>query len=351
MVVKKLLISVILVLVMSAGIFFFFFQSSHSKPILKVLTYSSFLSPYGPATKIKKEFEKMCQCTIRWMKAENSTAMSSRLHLRSDGMGIDVVLGFDQLTLSSTYFSWKWKELTVPHHNQWVPVAKQWLQYQKHITKQDMHWAVPISWSPLSFIVRKSYPPMDLSFLATFSQWEKNISIPDPRYSTLGLQFYFWLFVVIGPSELEKFLKKFKKQLYRVSHSWSSAYGLFQKKFADVSFSYQTSLMYHQLEEDQTYFAISFQQGHPYQVEFTAIPNTCKQCHLATQFVQFLLKPSVQKILMRKNYMLPIVSDVTRQSAFEDLPKLPLISYEKLELFLSQKQNWIQKWEKSLNIF
>ena len=78
-----------------------FFRENSSVSRLKVMVYPSFLSPYGPALEIKKEFEKICSCTVHWISVEDSTFMTQRLQLSSDGFGVDVVFGLDQLTLSS----------------------------------------------------------------------------------------------------------------------------------------------------------------------------------------------------------------------------------------------------------
>lgn len=314
-----------------------------SKRYLKIMTYPSFLSPYGPGFEIKQKFENICKCEIRWIKVEDSTLMVQRLKLRSDGMGIDVVLGLDQITLYSAHKEWKWRKISVPTQN-FIPIAQKWTYYQNDSIK-----AVPISWSPLSFISRENNTwPKDLLSLVQQNQWK--ISIPDPRYSTLGLQFYFWIFSVFEKEEkISKFLNQLKNQIYSISHSWSSSYGLFQKKFANVTFTYQTSWVYHFIEENKKYSFFTFQEGHPYQMEYVAIPETCRQCLLAQKFIQFLLKKNSQQILMNKNYMLPVIQGVKENSPFKHLSEWPIISYEKIDMFLSEKKKWLKIWEDIFN--
>ena len=310
------------------------YQSRSHLPILKVLTYSSFISPYGPAQDIQREFEKECECRLRWIEAEDSTLMVQKLQVRPDGLGIDMLLGLDQLTLFEAKKNVKWKNLSL-YNFPWIRSAQYWVY----------SWAIPISWAPFTFISKKTLPPNSFQSLLN-SKWSESISIPHPRSSTVGLQFYFWLYSQMKPSEVSKFLKKFKDQIYDLSHSWSSSYGLFQRDKSKLTFSYQTSLMYHEVEENKKYLHSVFKKGHPYQVEYVSIPATCTNCQLARGFIKFLLKPKIQKILMKKNYMLPVIRGVT---PFERLQNLPLISYKKVSSFLKNKDALIQEWEKILD--
>lgn len=306
----------------------FFRKTSHPK--LKVMVYSSFLSPYGPAYDIQKKFEEFCQCRIQWMKVEDSTLMIQRLKLRSDGLGVDVVLGMDQLTFNTS--KQKWKKITFSSHNL-IPKAQKWIQ----------PFNIPISWAPLTFIVRKpEYLPKNIESLLN-PNLKKNISLSHPRSSTLGFQFYFWIFSSF--KDTKKFLRSFKQQVYTVSHSWSSSYGLFQKEFTQLTFSYQTSVIYHLVEEKKEYFSARFPEGHPYQVELAAIPETCVQCDLAQNFLKFLLKKNIQKILMTKNYMFPVTQGVVEGTPFAKLEDLPLISYKQIDLFLSNKNKYLKTWD------
>ena len=334
---KNYFLLFICIFIFCFSIFFTFRFSFSNLPRLKVMVYSSFLSPYGPAVELQKKFESQCQCHLRWMKVEDSTLMVQRLELREDGLGVDVVFGLDQMTL----FSEKnmWKDFSFPQQ-EFNEIGSQWVQkvFQKKKTG-----AVPIAWAPLTFISRKSESQVTGLQDLLHSRWEKQISLPHPRSSTLGLQFYFWLWFVFEEN-LYDFLKSFKSQVYTFSHSWSGSYGLFQKEVVDLTFSYQTSLVYHFVEESKNYSGIHFSEGHPYQVEFAVIPQTCRECELSQKFIRFLLQRDVQKILMEKNYMLPIVKNVEVGTPFEKLPKLNLISYKKMDAFLNQKKNFLQKF-------
>ena len=325
--------------VLCLGIFVFLHKLNEepSLPYLKVMVYSSFLSPYGPAKSIQKNFESVCQCRIKWMKAEDSTFMTSMLKIREDGFGVDVVLGLDQITLFSEKNLWK------PVSLQREKLIPQLLFFSKK--ENQKYTAIPISWSPLTFISRNERDlPKNLDSLL---EDKKKLSLPHPRYSTVGLQFYFWLYSVFGEKKLNDFLKQLKGQVFKISHSWSSSYGVFQKKFSDLTFSYQSSVLYHQIEEKEKFYFARMDEKHPYQIELAAVVKTCSECKLAEDFIQFLLTKNIQEILLKKNYMLPSVRGIYKKEILG--PSLPLISYEKMEFFFLRKKNLLDMWDSVFN--
>ena len=326
------IVGVVVIAFVASGSAYYYYSCSSDIPSLKVMTYSSFLSPYGSSKEIEKRFEKKCKCRVRWVEAEDSTLMVQKMNTRPDGLGIDVVLGLDQITLEK---SKKWKNLSIYNHP-WTRSARYWVSSR----------AIPISWSPLTFISKKSNTPTSFKSLLN-KKWKNKISIPHPLSSTVGLQFYYWIYSSMKRSEIPKFLRSLKKQIYNMPHSWSASYGLFQRGRAELTFSYQTSLAYHKMKDKKKYFNSLFKKGHPYQVEYAAIPTTCQNCPLAKDFIKFLLKPEIQKILMEKNYMLPVIRGVDRGTPFAKLKNLPLISYKRVKSFLKNKKSLMKEWEKS----
>ena len=64
-----------------------------AKEELKVLTYGSFNSDWGPGPNIEKEFEFICNCDLVWNTADSSGALLSRVKLTKNNEGFDVLLG------------------------------------------------------------------------------------------------------------------------------------------------------------------------------------------------------------------------------------------------------------------
>ena len=313
-------------------LWFFLSPSLSSKKVLRVMTYSSFVSVFGPGSQIKKKFEKICDCRVKWIKVPDSTLFVQRLSLRADGFKTDVVMGFDQLFLKKAK-KLKWKEVQMSKDTFSSP-AKEFLSKK----------FVPYDWSPMSFLARKEMGKISLNNLLE-EKYKNNISLPSPRTSTVGLQFYYWIWSVFK-EKTKMFLKIFKNQLYGLSPSWSTSYALFQRDHVDLSFSFLSSLLYHQEQNQKDFYFVPFEEGHPFQVELAGVSGFCTQCGLAQRFVHFLIQPEIQQLLRRKNYMFPVAILPDTHLVMEYLPKLDLIQYDQLDLFLNHKEESLDKWDK-----
>ena len=322
----------IIFFLLGIGGFFFWFSPSPSKKILRVMTYSSFVGVFGPGSHIQKEFEKICDCQMKWIKVPDSTLFAQRLSLREDGFKTDVVMGLDQLSLGIMTKKLPWKKIQIKK-NMLVSPAKDFLSDQ----------FVPYDWSPMSFLSREKREEMSLHDLLK-KNFKNKISLPSPRTSTVGHQFYYWIWFVFK-EKLDDFLLAFKDQLYGMSPSWSTSYALFQRGHVSLSFSYLSSLLYHQQQKQEDFSFVPFKEGHPFQVEMAGVSGFCTQCELAQSFVNFLLTPKIQNILKEKNYMFPVIALPEESSSINFFLKVKFIKYDELDSFLNDKEKWLSKWD------
>ena len=311
-------------------------------PVLKVLTYSSFAGVYGPGPLIKEEFEKYCSCEVQWFLSEDSTLLSQRFHLLPK---IDMVLGWDQITKLSAKAN-SWENLSILRESF---LELEFLKKTGVLSQIPSDFFIPYDWSPIGFLYKDSLQKKGthkISNLEGLKEFSGRFSIPEPRTSNLGLQFYYWLYESYQ-GDLEKianYLKQIQGKLYGPVPSWSLAYGFFRKGQTDLGFSYLSSLLYHQREElDQKYFFLTFESPHPYQVELFSISKKAKNKSLAFRFAKLLLSEKGQKILRDKNYMFP----VSIPYQFEELPKL--LNYQLLEEFMNQKEELLELWKQTLH--
>ena len=320
------------------GAFYVALLNPLGPPVLKILTYSSFAGAYGPGPLLKNEFEKHCSCEVQWFLSEDSTLLSQRFHLLP---AIDIVLGWDQITKLSTNPT-AWESLFALQKNYSTP---QFLKFIDSKPNTQDEFFIPYNWSPIGFLARKSPEKkgkIQVSSLEDLKKFSGRFSIPEPRTSNLGLQFYYWLYEVYkGDFEkIAEYLNQIKDQLYGPVPSWSLAYGFFRKGQTDLGFSYLSSLLYHQKEEPhKKYFFLTFESAHPYQVEFFSISKKSKNKNLAFRFAKLLLSEKGQKIVSDKNYMLPISSAYE----FEDMPEL--LSYHLLDEFMTKRKELLELWE------
>lgn len=306
-----------------------------SKPVstgevLQLLSYSSFVNSWGPGEEIVKRFKAETGVQVNLVDGGDGALLLEKMKL----IPTDLVIGLDQFSLVQARQVGKWRSLSeqIPEYN-----------------KMPFHEPefLPFDWGPMTFIYREGevLPPEGIEDLLN-ERYAGSLSLEDPRTSTPGLQFYFWVIDRFGETEGLEFLKKLKPSLRAVSSSWSSAYGLFTKGEAKLAWSYLTSPVYHWVEEKNSSYKPSiFKSPMPVQVEYAGIPDSCQNCGAARLFVQFLVRPDIQKILMEKNYMFPVVDSVTNGTPFSDLPKIEVYQFRDLQGLLERKDELLEKWQ------
>lgn len=271
--------------------------------VLRVLSYSAFLNSWGPGPEIAKRFAARSGIEVQFLDASDAGLLLKKLELFPS----DVVIGIDELNLAAARSAREWRPL--PREID-----------PSHLTGASRAFAV-YDWAPMSFVYREGEiaPPASLEDLAS-ERFRGAIALQDPRTSTPGLQFFFWILDELGVEEGFAFLEKLKPNLQSVSGGWSQAYGAFTKNRAKLVFSYFTSPVYHWAQEnDLRYRSARFAMAHPRQLELVAIPSSCAQCAAAEDFVRFLFERETQKLIAEKNVMFPSVTAAAEGTAFEDV--------------------------------
>lgn len=310
-------------------------NSSEEKPVLTVLSYDSFVGLSGPGPEVAKLFERICHCRVQLFSAGDAGLLLERIERGAQKSFGDVVLGVDQLMISR-----------LKAKVEWLPINLKSVDWQQPISDSVTEQFVPFDWAPLTFIYREGEiePPQSVSDLLA-KRFAKQIAVQDPRTSSVGMQMVY-AFAKWFPSDLPSALRQFRLNIHSVSPSWSTAYGLFQRQQTKLAFSYVTSLAYHwKVERNFGFKAVSFPEGHPLQIEYVAIPKSCERCELGQQFVSFLLQAKIQKILMEKNFMYPVVRGVEKGTIFEDLPQLVTMNMISSRLSLEQAQELLSVWQ------
>lgn len=303
-------------------------------PTVRVYASSSFIAQWGPGPWLKQAFEKNCNCHIEYFDGADSTLLLQRLKSDVDG-GVDLALSFDQFDLEHAENITEWKHIDAPINN-FVDVVKQKAQESE---------LVPYNWGIMAFVAKnseiKELPKSVEDFLKP--EWKSQFVIEDPRTSSPGAQFLYWLISQKGEEAAFEIIKKLNNQIHSYPPNWSSAYGLFQKGQVKSVFSYVTSPIYHKVEEkNNDYVALDFPEGHPLAIEYLGIPDKCRQCDLATQFVNFIFSKEGQKIIMEKNYMFPVLKGVKENTPFALIPdyKITDVAIPKL----SERERLLKKW-------
>ena len=280
--------------VVAAG--FLMATTAHAEtPILKVYTYDSFVTEWGPGPAVEAAFEAECACDLQFVGAGDGAALLARLKLEGARSDADVVLGLDT-SLSADAGA---TGLFAPHGLTaafTLPVA--W----------DDPLFLPFDWGYFAFVydtTRKHDVPTSLEALAAS---DIRIVIQDPRSSTPGLGLLYWIKAAY-PDRAPEIWTALADNIVTVTPGWSEAYALFLSGEADMVLSYTTSPAYHLIAEgDATKAAALFSEGHYLQVEVAAKLATSDQPALADAFLRFLLTDGFQKVIPTTNWMYPAVT-------------------------------------------
>ncbi len=330
---------VFIVLIFSALTLFYYNRGDQAKNSedkkIHVYASSSFIAQQGPGPLLKEIFEKQNIFKVEFVEISDMAMAIQKIHFENESSLADVVLGIDQFDLIRVANKIKWRDID-------RSTAINFVSNIKPVASEKAF--VPYDWAPMSLVVRKNIKSNINSLKDLLNpEWHGKIALQDPRTSSPGLQFLIWIFKTYPADEAIRYLKAMRKQAHSFSPSWSASYELFKNNQADLVFSYVTSPVYHLLEEkDDQFLSIETQEALPVQVEFAGIPATCKNCEAAEMFVNFLLSPPAQKIIMSKNYMLPVIDQVKEATPFDAIKVYkthPVKLYEQAQI-----EKWINIW-------
>lgn len=311
-------------------------KTASSDVVVRVFGYSSFTGRFGPGPRLKDVFEKNCKCRIEFIEGSDSGILLQRLKIEGESLGADLIIGLDQFDLEKALKEQRWRKLNVGDLDVYEPVR----------STLSNGYFIPFDWGIMAFVARKGelgHMPATLDDLLS-SELTRKISLEDPRTSSPGMEFLYWIIHSKGEEEGFNFLKKMMEQAHSFAPSWSTAYGLFTKKQTKLAFSYLTSPLYHELEEkNKDYVALKFKEPHPLHFEFVGIPEFCRNCDLAEQFVNLMLSPEGQKIIMEKNYMFPVMKGVREKTPFDIGGDVEVIGEFKPPS-QQQTEQWLKRW-------
>lgn len=301
-------------------------------PILRIYTYDSFASEWGPGPALKTGFEQTCACVLEFTTAEDAISTLRKVQLEGSATKADIVLGLDTAIAGEARAT----GLFAPHGLELggLQLAEPWTDPE----------FVPFDYGYFAYVYNKEKvpnPPTSFEELIALPDTFK-IVIQDPRSSTPGLGNVLWIQAAYGDRAPEIWAG-LKPHILTVTRGWSEAYSLFLDGEADMVLSYTTSPVYHAVAEDDHRFAAAeFEEGHVAQVEVAGILKSSEKQELARQFLAYLTSPEGQKIIPTTNWMYPVVdigADLPPEFAAQPKPK-KLLAIDEATI-TAQSRSWI----------
>ena len=247
-------------------------SSISAKEVLVVGTYDSFSAEWGPGPVIEREFEKNCNCDVQYVSTSQAGTLANEIFLKDK----DVILGVEMHEFDYTSENWNIYDYG----------------YFSFIYNEETLKDIPNSFEEL------------------INQTNLKIVVQDPRTSPVGLGLLRWM-KLTHPDNFPSMLKKFNNNVLTYTPGWSEAYGIFLEGKADLVLSYSTSPFYHQEYEDEyKYKAIEFSGGHLVSKEIVYVRPDSEQQKLGREFVEFMVRDDIQKIIAQMNIMYPAIENV-----------------------------------------
>ncbi len=301
---------------------------------LRVYTYDSFVSEWGPGPQLEQAFEAQCSCDLEYVAVEDGVSILNRLRIEGENNKADVILGIDDALSVDTRAT----GLIEPHGLSIGPL------------RQELAWQddsfVPFDFGYFAFIYDSSRISQPASSLRALIESDASVIYQDPRTSTPGQGLMMWVKSVYG-DEASAAWQQLSSHTVTVTKGWWEAYSLFLAGDADYVLSYNTSPAYHVVAEDKTqYRAALFSEGHVAQIELAAITRTSQNKALGRDFLRFLLSPEAQAIIPVTNWMLPVIDGVELPPVFGELITPARIGFSAEEAGASRQQ-WLREWRSS----
>ncbi len=305
------------------------------KKTLTIYTYSSFTSEWGPGPSIAKEFEKKCDCNLRYISFNDGVSLLTRMKLENKNTEADIVLGLDNNLIAEARIT----GLFAPHGMKDNDLQKLSLPFQ-----WEDAFFLPYDYGWFAFIYNKNKLPNPPQSFDELQKSKLKLLVQDPRTSTPGLGLLLWVRQIYGKDD-SKVWKNLNKNILSYSTSWEEAYGLFLKGEGDMVLSYTTSPAYHAVvEKNSAYQAAVFDEGHYIQIEVAGKIKHSDQQELADEFLKFMLTKNFQKHIPTNNWMYPVIDGINLPKQFESLPQPQTTLFFDSDETAQNRSAWTRKW-------
>ena len=260
-----------------------------------------------------------------------SFGLMTRLRLEQQRTPADLILGIDST-------------LTHELHDRNIIVK---YLYGTQVLKMPIIWPetplIPIAYGIVTILSHNDNNQTIVNLNDLARQTQKLI-IPDPRLSTTGLEFLYWVANTIDDPVL--FWRALKPLVMTYPKGLSSSFALFKNCKNCLTIAYSTSPTYAQHSDKKNKLndivALPLQAA-PMQIYGLVITTTGQQHPLIDDIIAFMHSEPVQDSIPRDDHLYPVIYD--DMSRFDDqLPPLPLAIIPPPLLTVKQKSDLIQQW-------
>lgn len=303
--------------------------------IISFSTMADVITVYGPESMkwleqtFKEDFKNKTGHTIKFVGIKG---LIPRMVLEKNNPKSDIILGLTLVNIEQA----KTEKLI----SQYKPENAKYIANTDFI--MDDEWYVtPFDYGPMGINYNKKLlpnPPKTFNELTTL---KKQLLVQDPRSAT-GQEILLWSIAMYGDNWKE-FWKALKPAILSTTSDWDDSFAKFSSGEASMMMGYATSNAFFYADKDSNLDSFIPENGGYIYLEGAALTNKKEIKEGARKFINYLLEENSQKLLMEKNYMLP-VRQIPIPSNYASIP----VPNKILKLDAKKVFQNLETWKKEL---
>ncbi|MDY0151942.1 MAG: thiamine ABC transporter substrate-binding protein [Candidatus Cloacimonas sp.] len=296
----------------------------------------------GLESTIIPEFSKKHDCSIELVLFRNAAELCSAVKDKTKYCTYDLAIGIDNSFALS-------ESLTL----QFVPPDD---FNPEQLTKETIFdpqlRLIPYAYSSMCLVYNtKNIPVAPQSFgELQDAKYLSQIAICDPHDSGVGRATLFWSLALFGPDGYEHLWKSLRKNIYKSYPDRNEALAALTKGECNLLMSLNTIPAYLQeLDPQNTNFAGSMLKEGSYQyIESVGVHRGSNHAALASKFVQHMLSPEAQKMVVYKLGMFPANRKTLLPMHFSSIPFTSYAVNSRISqsLIAEQLNLWLDFWDR-----
>lgn len=317
-------------------------QLSDSSTVLRLYATVEFRSS-GLERSVLADFTKKHNCSVEVRLFDDANKLIEAIYSQPDS--IDVVFGLpDSFTFSDDI-----KDSFLPY----TPAHKDALN--RVIPSGQPFRLVPYGFSYLSVIYNSSLtePPTSFGQLQD-ARFLKQLAVLSPNYSGQGRATVHWMVSLFGNDGYPQMLRALKKNVYRQYDTHAEAISALKTGESTLLLGLSTWPAWQkEISEDSADldFAL-FDEGSFLYTEGLGIHKNSRNPALASAFVEFMLSPSAQKMIIYKLGLFPVNKKTALPTALSNIPLSPWLTNDKIraQVIREYSAEWLSEWDRVMGM-
>lgn len=317
-------------------------KPSDSSAVLRLYAPIEFRSS-GLERSVIADFTKKQNCSVEVRLFDDLNKLIEALSSQPDS--IDVVFGLpDSFAISDEL-----NDFFLPY----TPTHKDALN--RVILSGQPFRLIPYGFSYLSVIYNSSLtqPPKSFGQLQD-ARLLKQLAVLSPKYSGLGRATMHWMVSIFGNDGYTQMLRALKKNVYRQYDTPSEAISALKTGESTLMLGLSTWPAWQkEISEDSADLDFAmFDEGSFLYTEGMGIHKNSSNPALAGAFIDFMLQPSAQKMIIYKLGLFPVNQKTTLPTSLSNIPLSPWLTNDKLRAqdIREYSPEWLNEWDRVMGM-